>query len=230
MPISASTAPELDRDTFFRRAMQLAGVYDSKNPLLADDISALTDCLRVELQSLIAEGLMQKWASRTTLAIVAGTAAYSLPSTVLDVVVDDDRFLGTFQQTGSQRETQVYAMGVDEYMRVQNKSFSASFPNRAVVERTDTTVSVTFYPKPGAAGVLNYRAIRIVRDGDVGTVTLDIPRPYQAAMLHKLAYYAGLLKKADVARVAILAKQADDLRKKAQGWDRERLPTEFRAR
>lgn len=208
MTVSANSSFELGRDALFRRAFQLAGLLEvSQNPT-GDDITLATDLLSMEIQALQGIGVVVTQVERTTLALVAGTAEYTLPADTMDVMIGPDNTAGTIVPASGVAETPVRAISRAEYIETSNK-LSQSTPTLVYVERLMASVKLAFWMVPNTTASFRYSKIRFPRDNDTGTVTLDLARRWQKAMCTSMAAQLALAKNAPLARVKMLQDMAE---------------------
>ena len=219
MATSSTSTFELSRDQLIKRAYQLAGLLDSSHEPNADDIALAADMLGMELLALQAEGLVVTHVTRTTLALVAATAEYSLPTDTLDVFIDANNFVGTIVPTTG-TETPLRAISRSEYVAIPDKTTSAT-PSLVYIERL-STVKVLFWPVPDEVMSYRYQQIRFPRDVDTGAVTVDYSKRWQLALCYLLAYRVGFAKSLPQARLLLLKQEAEELKARARMSDVEK--------
>lgn len=212
MTISATATFELTRDQLLRRAFQLAGLLESAQSMRADDAAMASDLLGMELDSLQAEGVLLRHVERTTKALVAGTAAYTLDTDTVDVFVGPDNVAGTYVPS-SGGESVIRAISRQEYIQITNKTTQA-VPSLVYIEKTASVVA-TFWPVPAATSSYRYSKVRFPRDADTGTVTLDVARKWQKALCYQMAWQIALAKSAPAAKVAMLKGVGESEKRKA---------------
>lgn len=223
MTTSGTSSFEPSRDTFFRRAMQLAGVLNAGHSPNGNDIAMMADSLGTILTQLQLDTEWNK--QRATLSVTSGTATYTLPSSTLNVIVGNDRFVGRMVSADGS-EWRTFAVSREEYQKITTTNANASAPFRVLIE-DGASVSMTFWPTPTASLTFNYTRRRVIYDASDGTVTLDLPKVWQRPVLLLLAHEAALSKGADMSRVSYLRSLSQDAEKIARGFDKERVPTQF---
>lgn len=220
MAVSSTSAFEPTRDSLIRRSYHLAGAAEAAQDPSTDDTALAADFLNMVLLDLQADGIVPTHVARTTLALVASTATYALPSDTLDVVLDANNFAGTIiPSSGS--ETPLFAMTRAEYVSITNKDTEAT-PTRVYIERL-STVSVVFWPVPDEALTFSYQKQRFARDTDTGAVTLDMSKRWLLALCYELAAHISLAKSMPLDRVRELRKQAEVLKARCRGSDVEKV-------
>lgn len=201
--------------------MQLAGIIPSQQAQVDDvDLSMAHDFLNMEIDALQAEGIILRTVLRTTVALVASTAVYTLPNDTIDVFVGPDNMLGTVLVSGGNTETLVRQIRRHEYQAISNKS-STGTPTLAMVERIGA-VQVTFWPVPALAYTFGYQKIRCARDVTPGSVTPDVDVRRQMALMWSLAFAMAFSKSMPLQRCSFLKDERDRLKAVARADDVER--------
>lgn len=228
MAVSGTQSFELTVEQLIRRACQLAGLTEASMSPDGDDYTLARDLLGMETQALQAEGVLVSSMTRPTpLAIVAGTAEYTLPTGTLDVFVGPDGLVGTFLGTGNAYETPVRQLTRHEYMTgVPLKTATAAAPSAVYIER-QALVRLQFWPVPSATGVFKYQAERLVYDGDPGSATLDLSRRWQKALCYGVAWQVAMAKSAPLDRVRALKETAEAEKATARARETESGPGQF---
>lgn len=219
MTVSANYAFELTRDQLITSALQLAGLLDSGGEADPSDVTMAARFLNMELQSLANDGVTLYQKERTTLALVASTATYSLAADTLDVIIGPDNFAGTIVNS-SNDETRVMAIPAHEYVLLTQKDNTADSPTHVYVEK-QSAVTVTFWPVPSAAYTFRYQRVRLVRDVDTGGVTMDMARRWQKAIWYTLASQLASAKSKSTEVVRDLRAEAKAEKEKARKADME---------
>lgn len=221
MTTSATSTFDLSRDQMIRRAYQLCGLLEASQNPSADDIALGADLLTMELLALQADGVPIVQTTRTTLAMLASTVEYTLPTDTFDVFVDGNNFAGTWLPTSGTTEMPVRAISRTEYMAIPTKTTTGQ-PTMVYVERLISSTRLAFWPAPSAAGTFKYAQIRLARDLGTGAVTTDMSRRWQKALTYLLAYQLSYAKSAPLDRVRELRKEAAEMRARAMASDVEK--------
>lgn len=196
----------------------------ASQPMESDDIAMAADLLGMELDALQAEGIVVTHVERATLPIVAGTSEYTLPSDTLDVALAPDNMAGTVFVTAG-AETPVRAISRAEWIGITKKDTQGT-PTLVFVERL-AAVKLVFWSVPAATSTFRYSRIRLPRDMDTGTVTLDLARRWQKAICFSMAYHLALSKSAPMSRVEFLLGEAERLKGIARASDVEKAHAQF---
>lgn len=225
MTVSANNAFDLSRDVLIKRAMQLAGLLDADGTPQTGFLSMAADFLNMELLSLANDGVTLYQKERTTLALVASTATYSLPTDVIDVVVGPDGFAGTIVDSDN-NETRVMATATHEYTMLSNKDSESANPTHVAIEKF-STVRVTFYPVPSETATFRFQKVRLIRDVDTGAVTMDVARRWQKYIWLQMAAHLARASSKPSDLVSDLRKEAADAKERAVRSDRENMAGQF---
>jgi hypothetical protein len=216
---AATSNFELTRDQILRRAYQVAGLLEASQLTDANDVAMAADFLQMELVSLVSDSTAPMWVTRTTVALVASTAAYTLTD-CLDVVIDANNAAG-MHVPSSGSETVVQAMTRAEYQAISNKD-STGTPSMVYIERL-ATVTATFWPVPAATATFRYSSLRWPRDMDTGARTLDLSKRWQKAITYSMAHQLALAKSAPLDRVQYLEGLAERYKMRAREADVEHV-------
>ena len=211
MAVSSTATFDLNRDQLIRRSCQRAALCDAGGEPDPDTIAMAADFLQVILLDLANEGVTLWQKERTTQALLASTAEYSLDADTIDVAVGPDGFAGTIVDADG-NETRVKAIDGHEYTLLSNKDAEATTPTFVYIEKR-STVRLLFWPEPSAATTFRYQKVRLIRDMDTGTVTADAPKRWLRYLFYQLAAdLAGASSKPDqfVSKLEQNAKEAKD--------------------
>jgi len=111
------------------------------------------------------------------------------------------------QGPGYERPLQRWMLG--QYRQIPNKAIPG-FPTAYTISKTDNTISMTVWPVPNQALVVNYSYTRIIEDVTDGAQTIDAPQEWTEAIYMGLA--SRLLNSYGVARIDPAAAQLVMLR------------------
>lgn len=219
MTTSLNASFDLNRDSIIRVAYQLVGVLGAGKQPDANQIEMASDFLNLALKALQNDGIILRTLEQETIALISGTAKYTLASDTLDV---DDRSVYVTSGTTDLRLEQI-SRGM--YMELSLKG-ALGQPTQFYVEKTDT-VSIFLYPTPdGNWPTLTLPRVRLLRDMDTGAVTADLPSKYGQYVAYtlaaSLALHHGLLP-----RYGVLRGFADAEKERAVQDDTERGPIRF---
>lgn len=215
MPISSSYAFNPTADEMVRQAFQAAGILALGRRPRVDQLDDARDMLTTMLKAMQDKGIMLVTAERVTLALVAGTASYTLAADTIDV-----EFPTTYSAPGSTSEQIVERMSYSDYAPLSDKT-AAGVPVRVYIEKS-AVLTATFWNVPNAAGTWHYRRVRLIRDASDGGVTLDVTTRYLQAIVWKLAHRLALASGVGLQRIQYLEQQALAAQEEALGDDTER--------
>lgn len=169
------------RDQLITRALrQLRAVEHGESPdpqLLLDGAEALNSIVR----TLQKQGSKLWTTSSITLALVVGTAAYSLTGTETDTI-DVCRFRILI----SNDEIPVTKVSRDEWMAIEDKT-STGDPVSVYFDETVSPQTLRFYPVPNAVRTVYYDKIRRLYKFDAKTDTADFPDHWHEALVAALS-------------------------------------------
>jgi len=120
-----------------------------------------------------------------TIALLAGTASYSLPADTIDII---DAMVRVNSQ-GSNLDYTIERIGVGDYASIPNKATTGR-PIQVYVQRTNVP-TLTVWPVPDVPYTFLYWRLRRIQDATTGTDTMDIPVRFLPAMVAGLAFYLG---------------------------------------
>lgn len=155
-----------------------------------------------------------------TIAMVAGTATYTLPADTVDLL---DHVLRTGAGVAStQADITMSRISVSTYAAIPNKLTQAR-PLQLWVQRL-TTPQITVWPVPDNAQTytLVYWRLRRIQDAGNGSDTQDVPFRFAPCLVAGLAYYLALKVPGGLERIQLLKAQYDEAWQTASDEDRER--------
>lgn len=216
-----ATAPNLSSNARFdmsvaeilMSAMQLAGLLTTGQAPSPIDYEMGRVFLSTFLKSLQADGTVLRTVERTTLALTAGTAEYSLAADTIGV-----EFPLTIVPATGIGETQVSEISGGEYVALADK-VSQGRPSRAFVEKL-ATVRILLHPTPDSGSpTLRYRRVRLLKDVDNTSQTVDLPSRWLDTIVFSMAHRMALAKSKPLELVGYLNNQALAAKKQAAGSD-----------
>ncbi|HEY5956083.1 MAG TPA: hypothetical protein VIV60_06005, partial [Polyangiaceae bacterium] len=167
-------------------AIRLCGLLTDGEEPSADQIAQATFHLNLALQELQAADLVLTTVSRATLALIAGTAEYDLPSDVIDVELGQDDAIGSIVNASGVVETIVKTMSRAEWMNIAVKDV-AGRPSRAYIEKKALT-RVVFWPVPDSSvSTFRYSSVTFLRGADTGLVTMQTRRTWTSYLMYATA-------------------------------------------
>lgn len=160
-----------------------------------------------------------------TIAMVAGTATYTLPADTVDLL---DHVLRTGAGVAStQADITMSRISVSTYAAIPNKLTQAR-PLQLWVQRL-TTPQITVWPVPDNAQTytLVYWRLRRIQDAGNGSDTQDVPFRFAPCLVAGLAYYLALKVPGGLERIQLLKAQYDEAWQAAADEDREKASVRF---
>lgn len=153
-----------------------------------------------------------------SVALVAGTADYSLPADTVDIL----DFVVRSGSGTSQIDYQVERMGVGGYSAITTKNTTGR-PLQVYVTRS-ITPAITLWPVPDSAATYTfvYWRLRRIQDTGSATATMDIPHRFIPALVAGLAYYIAMSKRELESRVPFLKQEYEAQFQMAAEEDRDR--------
>lgn len=222
MAVSANSNFQLNRNDLIRRAYQICGLLNAAATPKSEQITMASDFLNLELDNLQARGVVLRSVSIATLSLTNGTASYTLPSTVLDVLPS-----ATVKATTStDTETPVESVGLDRYLTITDKTTSG-VPSLMYLERGPSFI-VKVWPVPSAAMTLQYKKVAFLADSDSAAVDTDLGRHWHKGLMYGLA--AMLAESHDQAptKVRSFSDKAEYFYKLSLNHEQEHGPAQFR--
>lgn len=222
MTINPSSTRELDIAAIIRRAYQFAGLMTAQESLTAPDWTARAemgaDFLGMIMNAMQPGAVIARHVVFTTIAVVAGTASYAAPASVLSYVGH-----GMFKETGEDTELAVVPMSREDYQLITDKTISGR-PNRYYLHRTATTQTLYLDPLPDAAGTLTMQTHQLVADSNVTSYTPDLERHWDLWLVYELAHLLAGANTLPVEERAYLRGLATAELEKCRGYSKQNLP------
>lgn len=212
VPATADWNPDIDElvEAGFRRVRGLTEQIDGNSR------KSVFTAMRLMLQDW-ANRRINYWLMRkTSVAIVAGTATYTLATDTIGVT-----------------DANVLWNGIDQPLNIVGRGVYEAFPDKNLqsmptsmfINRQRDSVTVTLYPVPSGAAALNLW--RIVKFRDIGRSdqNLDLPMQFYPAAVAGIAYYFGLDNAGMAAeRLAMIKQEYDDQLERATNQDDDGAP------
>lgn len=217
MAVIVPDLPELFEEAFERAGLEMRSGYDLKTARRSLNILTLEWANR---------GLNLFTIESGTLPLVAGTAAYTLPTGTIDII---EHQLRTGTGT-AQTDTSLERISVSTYAQQTNKQITGR-PTQVFVQRLPTNTTVTFWPTPDSSQsyTLFYYRLKGI-DGlasGIGADMTSVPPRFVPALVAGLAYYIAMKKPEAIARVLPLKQIYDEQFELAAGEDRDRSSVSF---
>lgn len=209
----------------------LSEIYEDAASLAGTEIRTGYD-LRMARFALNA--LLQLWGSMglnfwtitsTTLTLSQGTATYTLPTDLIDIM--DAAIRQNPGNTTTQSDIAIQRISFSIYTTLPNK-LSQGMPVQFFVNRL-VAPTVTVWPVPNLDSTyyLFYYYMRRVQDAGSPDNTLDMPVRFLPAIVAGLAYQLAMRKPGLEGRVPWLKQHAEETYMTCAGEDRDRATTRW---
>ncbi len=227
MTISANTTLDYQSDTLLTMALQLAGQLEAGETANIYDLEMARRFMNLEMFTLQAEGVVLRSVSRTTQALAASDADYTLSASVIDIEPNVNGFAGTVNVSGG-TDTPISLISRSAYQAISDKT-SEGTPTCVYVEKL-AVITLYFWPVPDASYTFKYAKVGLLADVDSGAVTLDLHRRWLQAITYAVAAQVALAKSMGLDLVSFLRSEAERLKAICRADDHQRGPTRFRLR
>lgn len=227
----STTTPEFNIDQMVLYAYRRAGLKGPDLSLTDSEGAAGRVELQLEIDSLIAEGLMRRVVDFFNLTpLVAGVFAYTMPSYVLDVV-QAGMFIDPTQTdiTQASSETIIRQCTREEWHEVSSKNASGR-PVMYYPHRPTALVEVRFWPVPSASeagGTVRLQVNKLRADTLLGTDTVDAERHWLQYLVDKTAYRLAMASSLPADRCMLLKQDATESLGKCKGASNQKAPQQL---
>ena len=179
MATSGSIDFTLTREDIITEAFQLLGIGMEGEDITAFMSETASKSLNMMIKSWETQGA-NLWAiSDTTLALVAGTASYTLSPRALEVF--------NVRLSSSSQETPMIEMSRDEYFDLPDKT-SQGKPTQYFYDPQRTTGTLYIWPtSSNATDEIKYNYRRTLEDMDGNTDEADFPQEWMETLVYNLA-------------------------------------------
>jgi hypothetical protein len=186
----------------------------------SDDIAMASDFLNLELDAIQAEGIILRSVTRATLALVDGTAAYTLPATVLDVLEPAALLVGS-----ETVETPVEMIDRARYNTLTDKT-SEGRPVFMYVEKK-ATVTLTLWPVPDDTMTLTYQKVGFLSDSDAANNDTDLARHWHKPLMFCVAAMIARARNQKQDKIDALLSEGERLKVKSRIAEQEHGDFQF---
>ena len=153
-----------------------------------------------------------------TIAMVAGTATYVLPTDTVDLM---EYVIRTGAgSVSTQADLSMQRISASTYAAIPNK-LSTGRPLQLWIQRL-IAPQITVWPVPDAASTYTLVYWRLRRIQDAGATTPDVPYRFLPALVAGLAYYLALKIPGGIDRLPVLQQQYQESWQAAMDEDREK--------
>ena len=217
MAVVTPDLPDIFEEAFERAGLEMRFGYDLKTARRSLNLMTL------EWQN---RGLNLFTIDSGTLAIIAGTATYTMPSDTIDLLEHQLRTGTGVNQT----DTALERISVSTYAQQTNKNTQGR-PTQIYVQRLPTETKITLWPVPVATTTYTLLYFRLKGiDGlsaGVGSSITTVPPRFVPALVSGLAYYIAMKKPESAALVPSLKQEYEFQFSLAAGEDEERSSVRF---
>lgn len=216
MATSGTTAFDMDftelaEEAWERAGRELRSGYDLRTARRSMNL------LTIEWQN---RGINMWTIDEGSVALVAGTATYSLPADTIDLLEQVIRTNDGVAAT--QSDLNLTRISVSTYATIPNK-LNTGRPIQAYINRL-ATPTITVWPVPDSAATyqINYWRMRRIEDAGAGVQTPDVQYRFLPALVAGLAYNIALKVPELIDRVPLLKQVYDEQFAMAAEEDREK--------
>lgn len=217
MAVVTPDLPDIFEEAYERAGLEMRSGYDLKTARRSLNLMTL------EWQN---RGLNLFTIDSGTLAIIAGTETYTMPSDTIDLLEHQLRTGTGVNQT----DTALERISVSTYAQQTNKNTQGR-PTQIFVQRLPTETRITLWPVPDLTTPYTLLFFRLKGiDGlssGVGSSVSSVPPRFVPALVAGLAYYVAMKKPEAAQRVAALKQEYEFQFSLAAGEDEERASVRF---
>lgn len=217
MAVVTPDLPDIFEEAYERAGLEMRSGYDLKTARRSLNLMTL------EWQN---RGLNLFTIDSGTLAIIAGTETYTMPSDTIDLLEHQLRTGTGVNQT----DTALERISVSTYAQQTNKNTQGR-PTQIFVQRLPTETRITLWPVPDLTTTYTLLFFRLKGiDGlssGVGSSVSSVPPRFVPALVAGLAYYVAMKKPEAAQRVAALKQEYEFQFSLAAGEDEERASVRF---
>jgi hypothetical protein len=217
MAVVTPDLPDIFEEAYERAGLEMRSGYDLKTARRSLNLMTL------EWQN---RGLNLFTIDSGTLAIIAGTETYTMPSDTIDLLEHQLRTGTGVNQT----DTALERVSVSTYAQQTNKNTQGR-PTQIFVQRLPTETRITLWPVPDLTTPYTLLFFRLKGiDGlssGVGSSVSSVPPRFVPALVAGLAYYIAMKKPEAAQRVASLKQEYEFQFSLAAGEDEERASVRF---
>jgi hypothetical protein len=161
-----------------------------------------------------------------SIAMVPGTATYTLPADTVDLL---EHVIRTGAgSSATQADLTITRISVSTYATIPNKLAQAR-PIQVWIQRLQPAPQITVWPVPDASQTYTFVYWRMKRidDAGTGTNTMAVPFRFIPCMVAGLAYYLAMKVPGGLERLGVLKQQYDEAWQLAADEDREKASVRF---
>jgi hypothetical protein len=217
MATSGTTAFNLDLTELVEEAFERAG----SEMRTGYDLRTARRSLNLLFADWANRGINMWTIEQGTIALVAGTGTYDLPSDTVDLLEFVIRT--NAGATATQSDLTMSRISVSTYSSIPSK-LSQGRPIQVWIDRQAPTPTVNLWPVPDGVQPYQFVYWRLKRIDDAGNGvnTMDVPFRFLPCMVAGLSYYLALKVPNGMERLGLLKQQYDEAWELAATEDREK--------
>jgi hypothetical protein len=217
MATSGTTAFNLDLTELVEEAFERAG----SEMRTGYDLRTARRSLNLLFADWANRGINMWTIEQGTIALVAGTGTYDLPSDTVDLLEFVIRT--NAGATATQSDLTMSRISVSTYSAIPSK-LSQGRPIQVWIDRQAPTPTVNLWPVPDGVQPYQFVYWRLKRIDDAGNGvnTMDVPFRFLPCMVAGLSYYLALKVPNGMERLGLLKQQYDEAWELAATEDREK--------
>lgn len=221
MATSGTTAFDLDFTDIAEEAWERAG----REMRSGYDLRTARRSMNLLTIEWINRGINMWTIEEATQTLTAGTATYTLPADIVDLI--EHVLRENSGNVATQSDMSLNRISVSTYSSIPNK-LQQGRPLQIWIERKQAAPTVTFWPVPDKAGyIMKYYYIRRVQDAGNGAETADMPFRFLPCLVAGLAYYIAMKVPELMPRVQLLKQDYEEQFAMAAAEDREKTSAVF---
>ena len=156
--------------------------------------------------------------------LAAGTATYTLPATVFDVIENGAYIRAGDSVTAASAELPVIQKDIEAWQALGTKAASGP-PTLFYVDKSVFPIRVTLWPTPDDAGTIRFQMHRLLSDVSDGNATVDLERFWTQYLLWELAHQLASASSQPDAKCGRLHGTAMEYRQRAKAASNQHVPS-----
>lgn len=226
MTVAETRTREFSVNDLVKRAYRRAGLLNEHMLPSQQQAADAREELELIIDALELEGLMVRSVIMEHVVLEAGTASYTLPDHVLDVIGEAKHIRDGEELDRASGETVIQAIPRADWQGISAKN-ATGLPSLYYPDRSGSQVVVHLWPIPDAAGTARFQVHRLRADNDVGLATPDVERHWGQYLVYELAHKLALSRSLPLPRCQMLAVEAARYLTKAKLKSNEHQPRQI---
>lgn len=219
MTISTDRTQEFTVDQICLLAYRTAGLLSETQTMSVAKAANARQYMQLVLQKLETQGLFARTTVFTDIALVAGTYAYALDSSIVNVTG-----VAQYVVAATDVDRRIAQIAPEQWASLPAKDASGA-PSVFYLERSNMTVYLN--PVPDAAAILRLQVQRLRATSLTGTDTPDVERGWSEYLRLAVAHELALSNSRNLALCGYIATQAQNAYSAACVAARGNLETQF---